>query len=426
MLSLLISLIYCVVQQCPIPNELCIYGGRRGNNVVITVHSSSTGWVGIGTGQSMGNSQMIIGWEGPNGVVLSDRQSRGRTLPTPINTLSNLVPIQVPAPSWARLSFSLQRPVNNVMAFTPSTNFIYAYGDQKPQIPSNPQSSFPAHSRFGSFGRLDFTAEIPPPAPPVVANPPPPPPPSDPLPPPPSDPSVVPPPTEVTTNTSAASSSTSSTMIPTLTSSPRPSPNGTSNAILFLPAYIGYDSVLRIHAYAMIFSLLVCPFAGIFVARFMKEGILWLRIHVFIMVLAVVSAMLGISLVVLFKNGQHLTIGPDSNPHHLIGASIMVLLLAQSVLGYCAHKYYKQKTTTFDRLHWHLGRFVFIAIVTNFYFGIRFYESLYSFPLTITVISSSVVLIGFTSFFYGEIKYGYTSRQYQEPEMVISKPERYY
>jgi hypothetical protein len=295
------------------------------------------------------------------------------------------------------------------MVFASGTQFIYGSSNTPPQQLSNPNSPFGIHNVRGALGVLDFTQPLTPPAP-------------SPSPAPAAASTVATAPSPTTTSNPVTASTSTTTRAPTST----PTPTVESKSFLTIPAGADYATVVKIHAYGMIFGLLLCPIAGIFVARFMKEGSLWLRIHILIMSLAVFTAFLALSLIVLFKSSPHFVVGPDTNPHHFIGASILGLLFVQIAMGICAHRYYKGKTTPWDRIHWHLGRFIFLCIIANIYFGVRWTESIFSLPLDIIITAGVVLAIGFACFVYGEITFGYTGREDAIPVMEISKPDRYY
>jgi hypothetical protein len=295
------------------------------------------------------------------------------------------------------------------MVFASGTPFIYGSANTPPQQLANPNSAFGIHNVRGSLGVLDFTNPLNPPAPS-----------SSPAPAAVSTVATAPSPT---TTTQAVITSTSTT---TRVSTSTATPTLEGKSILAIPAGADYGAVVKIHAYGMIFALLVCPISGIFVARYMKEGTLWLRVHILIMCLGVFTAFLALTLVVLFKSSPHFVMGPDTNLHHFIGTSIFALLVVQIAMGICSHRYYKGKTTLWDRIHWHLGRLIFLCIIANIYFGIRWTESIFSLPLDIIITAGVILILGFACFVYGEITFGYTGREEAIPPMEISKPDRYY
>ncbi|KAJ3319959.1 hypothetical protein HDV06_005777 [Boothiomyces sp. JEL0866] len=143
-----------------IPNQYCLYGEPDGNgNTLVTVHSSANGWAGIGIGNSMQNAKMIVGWLNSAGqVIISDRASRGEVMPAVSTSISTLISLQHPAPSWANIAFTLSMKTSDG-PITPNTQYIYAYSDSKPSNPNSASSDFPVHTVRGQFGVLDFTTK---------------------------------------------------------------------------------------------------------------------------------------------------------------------------------------------------------------------------------------------------------------------------
>ncbi|KAJ3275376.1 hypothetical protein HDV01_000668 [Terramyces sp. JEL0728] len=141
-----------------IPNQYCIYGEPDGNgNTLITLHSSANGWVGIGIGNSMHDSKMIVGWVNSAGqVAITDRSSKAEAMPTVSSTISTLVSLAHPPPSWANIAFTVSLKSSDG-PITSTTQYIYAYSDSKPSNPNSASSDFPVHDVRGQFGVLDFT-----------------------------------------------------------------------------------------------------------------------------------------------------------------------------------------------------------------------------------------------------------------------------
>jgi hypothetical protein len=79
-------------------------------------------------------------------------------MPSPISRISSIIPLRIPKPAWAKLAFSIVRPLqSDALTFTPVTKFIYAYSSSAPQYIDSTDSSFPVHNGRGSLGVIDFT-----------------------------------------------------------------------------------------------------------------------------------------------------------------------------------------------------------------------------------------------------------------------------
>lgn len=232
----------------------------------------------------MAGSAMIVGWKYGDEYVVSDRISTGYTMPGPSTTMqSKLVPLKVPAPSWAKLAFTVLRPLKtNDVTYTATTNYIYALSKKGPGEPSSISSSFSIHDVFGKLGNLDFT----------------------------------------TLHTGVGTNG-----------------GGGDSSILKLPEWADYTTVIRIHGYAMIYSWLLCPILGIFIARYLKDrlGHWWFRLHVFFMVFGCALGSIGAALIIyLFKAGPHFGSSPSAHP--LLGLLVIIMMVFQMILGVASDK----------------------------------------------------------------------------------------
>jgi hypothetical protein len=100
---------------------------------------------------------MYVGWMNSSGgsEVISTK-ALGHTQPTRFGTKDIKVPaLDVPVPSWTKISFSFSRriDVNNHLSAT--TQYIYAYSSKKPKDIDDPNSKFHYHDSYGSFSQ-DF------------------------------------------------------------------------------------------------------------------------------------------------------------------------------------------------------------------------------------------------------------------------------
>jgi hypothetical protein len=68
----------------------------------------------------------------------------------------NVTVLNVPAPSWAKTSFSFSRTIDGI---TGTSQYIYAYSSSKPKDIDNPNTPFHYHESTGSFSQ-DFIGTI--------------------------------------------------------------------------------------------------------------------------------------------------------------------------------------------------------------------------------------------------------------------------
>jgi hypothetical protein len=158
MLSLLISSTIAAASFC-VPESFCIYAQPEASSVLITVHSSASGWTAFGVGDSMTNAPVTVGWlNSTNGITISDRFATGRRLPRVATTSSELVELRLTAPTWARTSFTVRKPlVFAEGAFTNTTKIMYAQSaTRKPANVDDPSSTFTKHTEEGFLGVFDF------------------------------------------------------------------------------------------------------------------------------------------------------------------------------------------------------------------------------------------------------------------------------
>jgi hypothetical protein len=177
-------------------------------------HNTKQRWASIGSGMSMANSTMIIGWKNStNGYTISDRISTSKALPKPIKVESEIIPLVGEAPIWANLAFSFKRPLStNDLVVSDMSTWIVAYGDTPPNDIDDPKSDFSVHTESGILGAIDFTARM-----------------------------------EVDQDNSTNESQ----------------PDIQSNGAWFdIPVGCTFEDIIEIHGYVMIFAWIICPVIG--------------------------------------------------------------------------------------------------------------------------------------------------------------------
>ena len=158
----------------------------------------------------------------------------------------------------------------------------------------------------------------------------------------------------------------------------------------------------------MLFAWSVSPFIGIFVARYLKHilGVWWYRIHLFLML--GVTGLFSIAGFVIVYNMNSCSIFMDS-AHEKIGLSVIIILIGQIVLGFISNALWTPDRTYipwWDKVHWWLGRGVFILGIVNISLGINLYMNQYNEPIGILYAYWICIAIGFGFMVFGQIKFG--------------------
>ncbi|KAI8806065.1 hypothetical protein BJ742DRAFT_818269 [Cladochytrium replicatum] len=122
--------------------------------------------------------------------------------------------------------------------------------------------------------------------------------------------------------------------------------------------------------------------ASIIVARYFKSifGMWWFRIH---MALSYAGAFgctvagFGIALKVTGPNGHFAVDSALGGTHRILGLVVVVLVGVQLFLGIIIHKLFNPARTSIpwhDKMHWYLGRLVFVAGIANVWTGLVYYS----------------------------------------------------
>ena len=111
----------------------------------------------------MAGSIVYVAWQNSTGVItFSVRKPTGHSLP-PSSTESapTLISLQIPAPEWANIAYSIIRPIReSITTLSATSNYIYAYSSRMPSDIDASQSPFTYHDSFGSISNIDFTTLI--------------------------------------------------------------------------------------------------------------------------------------------------------------------------------------------------------------------------------------------------------------------------
>ncbi|KAJ3360604.1 hypothetical protein HDU91_004473 [Kappamyces sp. JEL0680] len=346
---------------CAGSTNFCIVpgNGTKSGQSCFTVHCAAKGWCGFGIGsQTMAGADIYLGWTNTTGgVQLANVKGLGHDRPLP-NSPQNavLVALLDPKPTWSSISYSFCRNSASP-AITAGQRYIYAYSRNAPSGNLNsPSAVFVEHDDYNSFS-VDFTS-------------------------------------------SAGTVAT-----------------GTSQGDSILQVSPGFtmETISGIHGALMWIAWSLSPFVGIFVARYGKHalGHNWFIIHKWTMGgVTTVFTIISFVLIFLYRRQPHFSsLGGGANDAHVkMGLAVTIGCIVQSILGILSDKWFDPSRTSIpvvDKLHWWLGRSIFLLGLVNVYFGFLAYSNQgYVFQDYIMYLYWVIVGLGFLAFIYAEIRLG--------------------
>ncbi|KND00190.1 uncharacterized protein SPPG_04530 [Spizellomyces punctatus DAOM BR117] len=312
----------------------CVYSNNIGNNEVrIRMEfPKELGWVGFGIGASMDAADVMMAYPVSNGqnVAITRRTANGHRLPT-LNPTQDL---QIIANSTG--IFTINNVQKYVVTFDRS---IASPGNNLPAIQSSSQSFIWA----GYAG-----------APPASA-------------------------TNVPRHT-ARGTTTGNLMDGSMAFSETQPDGTTSNVVHDAAANTG--NLIQAHGILMFLGWVVLAPLAIVIARFFKPalGVWWFRLHWALMLLAAgVFTYVGFGLVyhvVGVKGASHFNVKANG-AHVVIGLLIIILSAPQLALGWIIDRLFnptRKYIPWWDKVHWWLGRIVFLLALVNIPLGIALYN----------------------------------------------------
>lgn len=308
----------------------------------------------------MADADFYVGWmNSTGGYTVSRRVPTGYAMPNPSSSQNAIVvPLQIRAPDWATLAFSFSRPIQvpTGKSLTADSPFIYALADTVPSNIDSIQSSFTSHREFGDLPRVNFLSVVP---------------------------------------QTTVGSASSKAVIPS-----------TPDV---------YEKVLLAHGILFFIAWGLIPFAGIFIARFLKKrlGHLWYKLHLGLFLGGTgLLSLVSFILILLYKRPDHF----DSK-HTVIGLIVFIAMILQIALGFIINALWdpsRSGPSVLDQVHWWFGRFLFLLALANIYLGIlEFNELGYMSECYLPMLISFSVFIGLgcIALVFGQIKFGQT-REY--------------
>lgn len=132
-----------------VDKDYMVYGGPTSDGLtVFTVFSSASGWFGVGVGgPEMENGILHVSWKNSTkGMTIVQSMGSPSGMPQPLpQQMVKIIPLQIPAPGWAKLAYSFVTP-------PPKGNkFMWAYSDSSPaSMIDNINASYAQHTKYGS------------------------------------------------------------------------------------------------------------------------------------------------------------------------------------------------------------------------------------------------------------------------------------
>jgi hypothetical protein len=338
-------------------NMFCLYGRPVDDRMLFTIHSSASGWAGLGLGSTMRNADMYIFWRNSagDGYTVSRRISDGVLMPKYNEDMGQISvsPLDVPSPDWAQLSVSFSLPISDNLSG--KTDFIFAHSNFSVETPDSPQSTFSKHNKKGIISGIDFLSK----------------------------------------NTTLSNADFNENDF-------NESVNGDKTHL-----------IIQIHGILMLFAWSISPFIGIFVARYLKRtlGVWWYRIHVFLMFFVTGGFTLSaFALIYSFSQAPLLY----SGTHGKMGLIIIMIMILQIILGFICNALWSKARVTipwYDKAHWWIGRMVTILGIINVSFGIKLYTQMYDEPEAVLYAYWICIVIGVAVLIFGQVRFGQISKQ---------------
>ena len=331
----------------------------------------------MGIGGSMTSADMYVAWKNStNGCTLSRRTANGYSAPTYSSTQS-IVPLNVTATSGINIACSFLRPINESPALSSSSRYIYGSSNTGPSNVDDPTANFNRHSKYGGYSGVNYLQAF-------------------------SGTSG----STTGTGTAGQSEGTSGGTIGDVGTAAVVSTENQSGTALIFSNPEQYNQMLIAHGSLMFLAWGVAPFFGIFVARYLKNvlGVWWYRLHLGLMFgITGVFTAISFILIVLYQPYHF------KGVHSKIGLAVMIVTVLQIILGYVSNAMWtpdRKEISVWDKVHWWVGRSIFILAIANVYLGLDEYEEFAPLSKTIIIMYWIVIAAGFGLLGYGQFKYG--------------------
>ena len=343
---------------CNDQNYFCVTGWTDKSTSCFTITSKRLGWAGLGIGSSgMAGSDMYVGWKNSTqGYTIANLQGVGKVKPNPasVQNAYQSLPLNSSATPSSGIYFSFC--LIDGKSVIANQRYVYAYSNGAPESPDSISAPFQIHDFSGSF-TADFTG-----------------------------------PSSTLSNAPVAEGSSQSPII------------GTSN----------YIQIVLIHGVFMWMAWILFSIPAVFVARFLREklGAAWFPVHRGLMFFGCgLFSMIGLIVIILFKRPPHFS----SSSHEKLGLSIIVLMVAELILGWAIDKLYdaqRDGPPLHDQIHWWMGRLLLLLSIINVQLGFSQFQESFPGELNAGLVAGNWILIGLYigAFLYAQFFWsGYTS-----------------
>ncbi|KAI8909420.1 hypothetical protein DFJ77DRAFT_121756 [Powellomyces hirtus] len=180
------------------------------------------------------------------------------------------------------------------------------------------------------------------------------------------------------------------------------------------------EALTKVHGIVMFIAWVIIAPLAIMVARFMKAtlGVWWFRVHLGLFLFGTtILTYVGLGLIyhVVNVNGKKHYNYEANGIHAILGLIVIILTFPQVVLGFVIDKLWKptrEAIPWWDKVHWWLGRLVFLIALINLPFGIalfyKYRESQESWPYIVYGILLGAAIAGFA---FLQVKNGRTPKE---------------
>ncbi|KAI9172973.1 hypothetical protein H9P43_007104 [Blastocladiella emersonii ATCC 22665] len=352
--------------QCVGSNSICFQlaptPGNTTSSVDILIATKIVGWIGLGVGNGMSNTDMVMAWQSStadNGWAVSRRLSTQKDLPPRASVQFVSVVNTTKTPDALGYYYlRLRRPVEKASSAAGEktlTNAAMPMSWAYLASSSVSASNLPRHSRDGSFSYNPLGAE---PLSTLAAT------------------------GEVGLNVTLATGGSAS------------SGSGSSSR----------ETAMLVHGILMGVAWSALSFIGILIARFGKHrfGARWFPLHRGLFGVAILFTIGGFLAAVLTTDSDHF----DST-HGKLGLAVTIVAVGQIVLGFVIDKMFDPDRAGIplrDKAHWLAGYFLAVAAPVNVYLGHNANGSDSGLvALNIVVFGLFVILFGFLQVQVGQV-----------------------
>ncbi|KAI9350288.1 hypothetical protein BDR26DRAFT_852137, partial [Obelidium mucronatum] len=274
-------------------------------------------------------STMFVGWDSPNGFLVSQRVGAGHDIPElhqgePQFTLIPTPPSYVSFPAGTKLKFSILIADDaNVINTKMESRFIFAFSNTPPKDPTSVES-FPMHDSFGRF-KLDVSK----------------------------------------------SGDSTASELPVTHDKDKDS----------------FDYV-SLHAWLMFCAWAVLTPAAIFTARYLKASLShrWYNMHKWLMVLVALLTIFAYFALIANKKQEQKLHARHGRPrtfsrsaHKFVGKTLVFFAIpVQIALGFVINHLFRQSRTHvpwWDRVHWWVGRAIAFLTLLNIFWGLFYFQA---------------------------------------------------